>query len=312
MAGAVSLPVDATGWAVADLEPSGDDAKEWLVDPTDGSRWLFKPAVVTADRRQGEDWAELLASRVAELLRVPAAVIRLAVRDGQPGCLSKDARPPVQSGDGEELAPAHPGSVLLSELVSDYEPRSRNRRGHTLVNVQAVLRGVRPPHAIGDAPLTAFDVFAGYLVLDALVAGQDRHSDNWSVAFHPDGHGELLPSYDHASSLGFNLLDARRHRLLADDGALEQWVAHGRATRFGDGQDVTLVDHATAALAMSAPAQRHWLRRLEAFDVPTWRAVAVPDTVLSDVGRRFAVEIVIANRRRLLDVIRTSPSHPPV
>lgn len=312
MAGAVNLPVNATGWAVADLEPSGDDPKEWLVDPSDGTRWLFKPAVVTADRRQGEDWAELLTSRVAELLGVPAAVIRLAVRAGKPGCLSKDARPLVLSGGGEELAPAHPGSVLLSELVEDYAPRSRDRRGHTLMNVQSVLRNVRPPRAIADAPLSAFDVFAGYLVLDALVAGQDRHSDNWSVAFDPDGQGELVPSYDHASSLGFNLLDDSRDRLLADADALGQWVARGRATRFGDGQGVTLVEHAATALTMSAPARRHWLRRLEAFDVPTWRAVAVPQTVLSDVGRIFAVEVVIANRRRLLDVIRTSPGHPPV
>ncbi len=201
--------------------------------------------------------------------------------------------------------------MLLSELVEDYAPRSRDRRGHTLVNVQSVLRDVRPPRAIGDTPLTAFDVFAGYLVLDALVAGQDRHSDNWSVAFDPDGHSELVPSYDHASSLGFNLRDDLRGRLLADAEGLERWVSRGRATRFGDGQGVTLVEHAATALSMSAPALRHWLPRLESFDVPTWRAVGVPHAVLSDVGRMFAVEIVIANRRRLLDVIGTSPGHPP-
>lgn len=306
-----SSPVDATGWAVADVEPSGDDPKEWLIDPSDSSRWLFKPATVKDGRRQGEDWAELLANRVAGLLAVPAAEIRLAERDGHPGCLSRDARPAVTVGDGHEFLPAQPGSVLLSEVIADYRPRSRDRRGHTLDNVRRVLTGVTPPGATDGADLSAFDVFAGYLVLDALIAGQDRHSDNWSVAFHQDGQGELLPSYDHASSLGFNLLDERRSRLLGDPVAFQRWARNGCATRFEDGREVSLVDHAAAALALSPLAHVHWEQRLTAFDVQAWRAVAVPEGVVSEVGRTFAVEVVNTNRRRLLDVIRTRSGQAP-
>lgn len=62
------------------------------------------------------------------------------------------------------------------------------------------------------SPLTAFEAFTGYLVLDALVANQDRHEENWAVLRPLPGGGEvtLAGSYDHGSSLAFNLTDARR------------------------------------------------------------------------------------------------------
>ena len=166
------------GWALADTESSGGDEKEWLRD-LDGFLWLFKPRTEQLGWSQGEDWAEKITAEMAQLLGVPAARVQLAQRRGRYGSISLSLRPP-----GWEL---QHGAVLLAELLSDYAPRSKSRAGHTLASVQRVFSEVRPPAALPQ--FTAFEAFTGYLVLDALVANQDRHEENWAVLRPLPGRG---------------------------------------------------------------------------------------------------------------------------
>src|SRR5690606_12050768 len=86
---------------------------------------------------------------------------------------------------------------------------------HTIEVIAQVLDGVGPPP--GKTAGKAMDWFAGYLILDALISNTDRHQENWAVI---DDGGErwLSPSFDHASSLGFQLTDAERdERLTTSD-----------------------------------------------------------------------------------------------
>jgi hypothetical protein len=237
-------------WAFADYEPGGDDEKLWLEEPGSGVRWLFKPVVKTAERRQGEDSAEKVVAAVATLLHVPAAHIELATRrqegETRDGCISRSVRP-----SGWQ---SHTGAVLLTEVVEDFDVKDPDRRGHTLANIARVLEGYgAPPDFDGPADFDAFDVFAGYLLLDACVANQDRHSQNWSVLFWDKGDRKLMASYDHASSLGFQLTDARRELILSGKPGIPVWSGRGGAQRFEGGRSVTLVGHALAGLDMVRP-----------------------------------------------------------
>ena len=98
------------------------------------------------------------------------AVVRvaLATRGGTFGALVEDVRLP-----NWEL---YVGQTLMPEVVADYDPGDREHCGHTPEMIQRALeRFAAPPGA--DVPETfhAFDVFAGYLVFDALLAHGDRH-----------------------------------------------------------------------------------------------------------------------------------------
>jgi len=124
---------------------------------------------------------------------------------------------------------------LLDGHVEGYESKTKYRSGHSLDNVHEVLTDLRPPP---DAPavsgMSAYDVFCGYLVLDALVANSDRHDHNWAVFLRPtlqDERPALAASYDHASSLGFNLRDERRDRFVAE-GTVSRFAGRGVARRF--------------------------------------------------------------------------------
>ncbi len=294
-----SFPVlDVTDWPVRAEEPTGDDEKEWLESP-DGHLWLFKPRVTHDGWNQGEDWAEKISGEVASTLSVPAAKIELAVRHGDLGSLSRNLRP-----SGWEL---QPGGVALFGLLGEYETRAYQRKGHSIANIRRVLEGCEPPPEYQNgAELSAFGVFAGYLVLDALIANQDRHDHNWAVLRPPEGDGPqlLCGSYDHASSLGFNRRDSfREQRLIAR--TVAEWARRGRAQRFEhrDGETVpTLVELAAEGLRVAGVAAReHWLDNISLFDDDRMATLVEAVPSMSDLSRSFAVEVMRTNRGRVLN-----------
>lgn len=290
--------MDVSNWPVEAIEANGSDAKEWLRGPDD-VRWLSKPAVVPANGIvQGEDWSEWAGSLLAELLGIPHAVVVLATRKGSPVALSRSL---LQQS--EEL---QAGAALL-QGCSDFVPDSGDRLGHSLSNIQTVLDGVAPPRTWSEAAgIDAFGVFAGYLVFDALIANQDRHEDNWGVIRNVAGDVRLSESYDHATSLGFNVTDGKRDMYLKQDPTLAMWVRRGCASRFEHSKKVSLVDHAMRALERSTvQARRLWRESVGDLNVASFQSelerVVTEQGRLSAVAASFAVAVVTTNRRRILD-----------
>jgi hypothetical protein len=138
------------------------------------------------------------------------------------------------------------------------------RPGHDLTNIRSALDGVAaPPGFDGPAAADGFDVFAGYMILDALIANRDRHEQNWAVLTPGlvSSPPRISPSYDHASSLGYNEVDKRRKAILLKPGRLQAWAERGTAYRFEHaGKPPTLVEHAARALAACTPEGADWWR----------------------------------------------------
>ena len=109
--------------------------------------------------------------------------------------------------------------LSLARHVGDYDPAKRfDQSHHTLENIWIALERVfEEPEGTEIAKAR----FAEFLVLDAIIGNTDRHDENWGVARRriEDGWiGYLAPSFDHASSLGRELEDIRRDRLIANNG----------------------------------------------------------------------------------------------
>lgn len=183
----------AEGWETVGEEPMGSKEKHWVHDP-DGWPWLLKFARQKADGVRGEDWAECVVHALAGLIGVPTACVRPAVCSGRRAVLSRAVQTPDERLEhGNELLARHDASYQKAEL--------RENAGYTVAAVQRALEGVDAPNA-ATAPWGGFGVWAGYLVLDAWVAGRDRHHENWAVARGPD-RVRLAPSFDHGNALGF-------------------------------------------------------------------------------------------------------------
>ncbi|MGH3282775.1 MAG: hypothetical protein ACRDNW_27105, partial [Trebonia sp.] len=211
--------LDVSEWDIVADETSGAEEKYWLQESA-GLLWLFKPVTVKEGHVHGEDWAEKVVSELGCLLGIPCARIELAVFHGRTGSISANLRP--------EAFELQPGQVLFEVCaVPGYVHRKgRCSPGHTLENIRTVLDGALPPPSCAvPFEATAYDIFAGYVLLDAWVANRDRHDNNWAVLrplVASDEPLRLCGSYDHGGSLGFNVTDDARARRLAED-EVEPW-----------------------------------------------------------------------------------------
>lgn len=261
---------------------------------------MWKPRRLTDDGTVPavNDAAEVIASRIAVKLDLPVADCRYAVRDGSPGLISKNVTP-----SGHDL---HDGEAYLHEVEGYVRRRPRVDaggketgrlridEGYTLDAVEQVLDGIVGPP--GWEHLTGFQVFAGYLVLDALIANTDRHPKNWALLERRnDGLRMVAPTFDHGSALGSGMSDERR--MTRDPVA---FCYRGKANPFtprGQG----LVNLALEAVARARAEL--WLERVGSLHTEDIReALDAPNGRLSVVASSFVEQVLTVNRRRLSDV----------
>ena len=186
-------------------EQLGSKPKFWFSQ--DGHRWLFKEARPNT----GEDWAEKLGAEIAHRVGISVANVELAASGERRGCASQNFLMP----DVEDLI--H-GNEILGGSIVGYEADKRLKQSdHTLSNIIEAIQKLVRTEAEYRPILTQL---AGYLVLDALIGNTDRHHENWGlIARYPEAGGDnpdiaraalrVAPSFDHASSLGRELLPAR-------------------------------------------------------------------------------------------------------
>jgi hypothetical protein len=289
---------DVSDWKIADfIEAVGTKPKTWLRAP-DGELWLFKASREGAREPSGEDWAEKAACEMAALLGLPHAGAELACRNGQRGVISANF-----VGEGSSLV--H-GNELLSATNLDYpqDQRSNDTPGYTVDAVREALTGVNPPESHAGA--SAFEWFAGYLVLDAWINNTDRHHMNWGVI---KPLNTLAPSFDHGSSLAFGESDDRRTQLLGREGtSVAEWLERGRTKPF-EGMPSMMTVAADALALCSEPHRAALTNRLEHLELAVVDGILdeIPGTgpagpVLSDTARTLCKEILRINRERLLNV----------
>jgi len=210
------------------IEQLGSKPKFWFRIENDEQPWLFK----YTRKNTGEDWSEKIASELAKLLKIPAAQVELATFMGQRGCASRSF---VQTQKGFELI--HGSEVMAGRVLGYEKEKQWGQSDHCIANIIAAVEQIFPPHLRKKYLRT----LAAYIALDALICNTDRHHDNWGL-LRRIGHTKktvhsVAPSFDHASSLGRELLDDRRQKILLDRHGLERYVFRGHGGIYYNQED---------------------------------------------------------------------------
>jgi HipA-like C-terminal domain len=302
------LPAENT-WSPRDAPQSehmGSKEKIWFQPATGGPRRLVK----FSRPDTGEHWSEKIGAEVAALLGVPHAEVDVGFSGERPVSVTATFL--------EEGAALIHGNELLADADPTYRkegPKFRTQE-HTVQAVRSVL-GERqvavPPGTAED--LSAFGVFVGYLLLDALIGNTDRHHENWGVIAKGHGaerHLELAPSYDHASSLGRELTDERRSALLGSRDARSgvasysaraksAFYAEAIETMGGQAKSLHCVEAWRAACVLDPSAAEYWSARLEAVSELALHGLVtrVPELCMSRLAKDFANQVPSYNLARL-------------
>lgn len=287
------------------LEQLGTKAKFWY-QSDDGRQVLFKEGRPDT----GENWAEKVCCEVARLLDVPHAEYELAVWNGKQGVISPSL---MRTGERLVLGNELLARVYKVDALSTETPDKYKSTQHVLRRVVAVLQSsyiFTPRDWTRPASITnAARVFAGYLLLDALVGNQDRHDENWGMIYTPkleiaEGAFVLAATFDHASSLGRNETDAnRRARLITiDQGySIGSYVTKARSGLFEKPVSVKAMGTLQAFVECSKlepNASQYWLARLRAVSDSDFSDILnnIPDGFISSTAREFANAMLRINR----------------
>lgn len=286
------------------LEPLGSKSKFWFREGD--KRYLFK-----ADSRgTGEDWAEVISFYLAELLGLPCVTYELATETE----LGIPIRPGVVC---ENMAPPPMWLVLGNQLMLAIDPnypaeQRYKMQQHAVDAVVGVISLLDMPISsfqrhISETTDSALDVFVGYVMLDAWIANQDRHHENWGAIWD----GELLtlaPTFDHGASLARNLRDAEREERLCTRDRNRQigsFVQRARSAFYetSDSDRPMLTLDAFHAFGDHAPQSRDtWIQRLGLITEPdVWRIIdQIPENRMSDICKEFTLRLLLENQKRLL------------
>lgn len=303
--------IDITEWRFVRPETTGQGNNSWFREPgaTLGPRgeWIFKPVKVHHDgSRQGGDWAERAAAEIAAMIEVPVAEVQLARRDAVEGCISQQVRDVDRYFASGRVWMSSDTKVEYRVAASRRSRHKRATRGYTLRNIRRSLREVgAPPGFASVADMPAWSVFAGYLLLDAIIANRDRHEENWGVLYSVVGpeQARLAPAFDQESSLGFQLTDKYRQKILAAEHGIDRFVLRGTASCLSvpmGRPSLTLVDAAMWALERVGVGDRdRWLDRVDQLTPARVRGVFDRLPAMSEDARRFAAAVVSANVGRI-------------
>ena len=273
----------------------GSKRKFWFRRPDDEQQWLFK----FSREGTGEDWAEKIAAEIASILDISAPGVELAAFDGRRGSISRSF---VLQREGWDLI--H-GNELLAADVSGYQRDLVFRQSqHTLDSILTVLRRIFPDPQQSRAQI---ERLAGYLTLDALVGNTDRPHENWGVLRRTrvDGSLEdtLAPSFDHASSLGREMLPDERERHLRE-GRVETYARRGRGGIYvttADRHGANPLELVLQAAPTMPEAFQPWLARVRALPSASVQRIidAVPETLMDSTAKRFATAFIEYTRAQL-------------
>jgi hypothetical protein len=271
--------------------------KSWYEHPELGL-CLFKAA--TSPRMPipnvRNDWSEKVVYEISKLLDLPAARYEFALAWNEErqsfieGSLSINCLP---SGF-ESIA----GGDFLTSSIRDYETGYPS--SYSVENVLTSLAQNEvgcPQNWAGITGIArATDLFVGYLILDAVCTGVDRHPNNWEVMLG-DGRLDLVPSFDHGSSLGGNLSESTRVTIAASDfdpNLMKSafWNNAGR---------VNPIQAFEIAANLYPDAAQIWLGRLIQIDLDRIEAIfdRIPVERIRPLAAKFAQDLLESNRDRI-------------
>ena len=291
------------------VEQMGSKPKFWYVDLTSQNLWLFK----YARKNTGEDWAEKIAAEVAALLCLPHARVELATCQQCRGIISLDFTDRRRRGEFV------PGNELLVEIDRSYPQNAYYRASlHTVDNIlRAISQDFLIPSVVEffpDGRCSPKALFLGYLLLDALIGNTDRHHENWGLLVKAEGGkrtAELAPTFDHASSLGRELNDARIEACLAGSRSksgpsIERYANRARSAiylRADDAHPLTPLEAFREFCLRADGASQAWLDKVAQIDDDALGVVVerVPTRILGPARKKFVCGLLSYNRTRLLD-----------
>lgn len=292
-----------------ELEQLGTKEKFWFTNAEDGSKYLFK----VGRPNTGENWAEVVAAKMCELLNIPHAEYSFAKWRGKDGVVTKTFVP----ADGRLVH----GNEILAKIVDEYpEEGTYHVRKHTIRVVSAIMKSLPslglPIGSNGQGVIqNPHDLFVGYIMLDAWIGNPDRHHENWGIV-SIDEKIYLAPTYDHASGFGCRESDENKEKRLQTKDerySVAHFVKKAQSPFYGTDNNTKPLSTYEAFYTIASTNKKAalcWLDRLENIQRKAIEDIfsSISPSLISGVSVEFAIKMLEENSKRLLELKKGFPN----
>lgn len=161
---------DVSTWLITSVSSTkGTRDKLVLVKPNTEDTYFLKFPMVREKRDYTpENWSEVLAYEIGNLLGFNVLRYDLAVHNGKVGCISKYM---IKPSNNESLIEGH---SILSRYDSTYAPSDKGTYNrYTFEFVCNALKAYNAEFFVKDLIRT--------LIFDAIIGNSDRHQSNWGL-----------------------------------------------------------------------------------------------------------------------------------
>lgn len=302
---------DISGFQPEEIESLGTKSKYWF-KPNTQDEYLFKSIESTTQtgetiQRPGEDWSEKIACEISKKLKIPCAHYELAYNSETKGVITKNF---ILDKDSNLVTG---NQLILNYSSAEKEKIGQRQEKQNILEVYRVLNRFIKNKPLGFDSLpsikTASDFFAGYLMLDALISNQDRHSENWGVISTTKGTLHLAPTFDHAASLGRN--ESAQKKLLKlrskDEGQrVPHYVKKAKSYFYLRDKRMKTIKAFEFFGILKPHAALSWLNQLEKLTSEDLQKIMnlIPSERMDDVSKEFAFEILCCNKENIIDCKR--------
>lgn len=290
--------IDPHNWE--QMEALGTKEKFWITHQGKLSLIKFGRA------NTGENWAEKIACELCSLLKIPHAHYELITYRNKQGTIS-----PSILEEGDVLIHGH--ELLNKSQGNNGETKTYLQKEHTFSRMMAAILVFidydLKLNKIKDHK-EGWHMMAGYLMLDAWIGNTDRHSMNWGIIKNKNNTYRLAPTFDHASCLGRELSDIKRSGILNPKDnrqTLSAYADKARSALTNIQSDVKAMPTLDAFIKISrfVPASaQYWQRQLEQITELQINSIlqSIPDNFISNEARKFALNLLMYNSKRILNV----------
>ena len=270
---------------------------EELIDPVEGTGYLRKfwvehpqlgLSLIKLEEDTAPAWSEKVSYEIATRLKLPAASYEIGELVGWSEYADKTKimiSPNFKRTDTRYIQ----GAELLFVQTNTDARYSVAAVIETLATNEVQLpNDYQAPNGIEDGA----DLFVGYLLLDSLIANNDRHGGNWEIGLDSRGIKTLAPLYDNGASFATTF-----GSIVYDNYTVEQYMNRDLSA-FGEFQAETFKQ----AAELRPEATKAWLRQL--LQIPQQQLedifAQIPEERITPEAKRFALNLLNYNRTELL------------
>lgn len=281
-------------------EQLGSKEKFWCYIEGNDSQWLFK----FNQEHTGQHWSEKIAAEIAAVLGMQHAPVELAEFDGRFGSIGESI-----ARNGRQLI--H-GNQILSGLATGYNTDGRYKlKEYTIENIIISMTKYFQREESININLS---VLFGYFLFDALIGNTDRHHENWAIT-QRESDGKLIryvaPSFDHASSLGRELIDQSevhksKEKILTQN-SFQTYAKRARGAIYlstDDQKPARLFELYRFLLENHTNLCQDMHDRICTLQEKTFESIIdnVPNRAMSDTAKQFVIRLLMNNLSILRDI----------